>query len=48
MESFEQYIAKAMIVEKMNRPFLNMYAVNKDNSEMMTNIVFITHPFTRY
>jgi len=47
MESFEQYIAKAMIVEKMNRPFLNMYAVNKDNSEIMTNIVFITHPFTR-
>jgi len=31
----------------MKRPFLNLYAVMKDGSEIATNIVFITHHFTR-
>jgi hypothetical protein len=31
----------------MKRPFLNMWGVRKDGSEFLTNIIFITHPFTR-
>ena len=31
----------------MKRPFLNLYAVKKDGTEVLTNIVFITHSFTR-
>jgi hypothetical protein len=34
-------------VSKMKRPFLNLYAIMNDNTEVLTNIVFITHPFTR-
>ena len=34
-------------VPNMKRPFLNMWAVNKDGNEFLVNIVFITHPFTR-
>ena len=34
-------------VTQMKRPFLNVYAVKSDGSETMTNIVLITHPFTR-
>jgi hypothetical protein len=34
-------------VPNMKRPFLNMWGVRKDGSEFLTNIVFITHPFTR-
>ncbi len=34
-------------VPNMKRPFLNMWAVRKDGSEFLVNIVFITHPFTR-
>ena len=34
-------------VPSMKRPFLNMWAVRKDGSEFLVNIVFITHPFTR-
>jgi len=34
-------------VPDMKRPFLNMWAVRKDGSEFLANIVFITHPFTR-
>jgi hypothetical protein len=34
-------------VPQMKRPFLNMWAVRKDGSEYLVNIVFITHPFTR-
>ena len=38
---------KNMQVEVMKRPFLNLYAVKKDGTEIATNIVFITHSFTR-
>jgi hypothetical protein len=31
----------------MKRPFLNTYAVKSDGTEIMTNIVLITHAFTR-
>ena len=31
----------------MKRPFLNLWGVRKNNTEFLTNIVFITHPFTR-
>jgi len=34
-------------VPTMKRPFLNLYAVMKDGKEVATNIVFITHSFTR-
>jgi len=34
-------------VPTMKRPFLNLYAVMKDGKEIATNIVFITHSFTR-
>ena len=34
-------------VPTMKRPYLNLYAVMKDGSEKATNIVFITHHFTR-
>lgn len=34
-------------VPTMKRPFLNMWGVRKDGSEFLTNIAFITHPFTR-
>jgi hypothetical protein len=34
-------------VPNVKRPFLNMYAVKKDGTEITTNIVFITHSFTR-
>lgn len=32
---------------QLKRPFLNCYAVKTDNTEILTNIIFITHPFTR-
>ena len=35
------------IIPTMKRPFLNLYAVMKDKREIATNIVFITHHFTR-
>ena len=35
------------VIPTMKRPFLNLYAVMKDGSEKATNIVFITHHFTR-
>ena len=38
---------KNMQVEVVKRPFLNLYAVKKDGSEVATNIIFITHSFTR-
>ena len=38
---------KNMKVDVVKRPFLNLYAVKKDGSEIATNIVFITHSFTR-
>lgn len=31
----------------VKRPFLNLYAVMKDGRDVLTNIVFITHSFTR-
>lgn len=34
-------------VEIMKRPFLNLWYVDNNNNEILTNIVFITHPFTR-
>ena len=34
-------------VETVKRPFLNLYAVKKDGTEIATNIIFITHSFTR-
>jgi len=34
-------------IEVVKRPFLNLYAVMKDGKEVITNIVFITHSFTR-
>jgi hypothetical protein len=46
-ECFVKCCKNKIFVEQMYRPFLNMYAVKKDNTEIMTNIVFITHPFTR-
>jgi len=46
---YRWYINKYTIQEvpSMKRPFLNMWGVRKDGSEFLTNIVFITHPFTR-
>ena len=46
---YRWYLAKYTIQEipSMKRPFLNMWGVRKDGSEFLTNIVFITHPFTR-
>ena len=38
---------KDLIIPTMKRPFLNLYAVMKDGKEITTNIVFITHHFTR-
>jgi hypothetical protein len=38
---------KGTIVPTVNRPFLNLFAVKKDGSEVATNIIFITHAFTR-
>jgi hypothetical protein len=35
------------IVPVMKRPFLNLYVVKKDGSEVASNIIFITHSFTR-
>lgn len=35
------------IVPVMKRPFLNLYIVKKDGSEVASNIIFITHSFTR-
>jgi len=34
-------------VETVSRPFLNLQAVKKDGSEVKTNIIFITHSFSR-
>ena len=34
-------------IETVKRPFLNLYAVKKDGTEIATNIIFITHSFTR-
>jgi hypothetical protein len=34
-------------VTTMKRPFLNVYAVKKDGTEHLINIVLVTHPFTR-
>ena len=34
-------------VETVKRPFLNLQAVKKDGSEVKTNIIFITHSFSR-
>jgi hypothetical protein len=39
--------SKSGNVPTMKRPFLNLYAVMKDGKEIATNIVFITHSFTR-
>jgi hypothetical protein len=46
---YRWYINKYTIQEvpSMKRPFLNMWGVRKDGSEFLTNIVFISHPFTR-
>jgi hypothetical protein len=46
---YRWYINKYTLQEvpSMKRPFLNMWGVRKDGSEFLTNIVFITHPFTR-
>ena len=38
---------KNLTVEVVKRPFLNLYAIMKDGSEKTTNIIFITHSFTR-
>ena len=35
------------IVPVMKRPFLNLYIVKKDGSEVASNIIFISHHFTR-
>jgi hypothetical protein len=35
------------IVPVMKRPFLNLYVVKKDGSEVASNIIFISHHFTR-
>lgn len=34
-------------IGSMGRPFLNTFVQKNDGSEIMTNIVLITHPFTR-
>jgi hypothetical protein len=34
-------------IEVVKRPFLNLYAVMKDGTEKITNVIFITHSFTR-
>ena len=34
-------------IPTVKRPFLNLYAVKKDGTEVTTNIIFITHAFTR-
>ena len=39
--------SKSGNVPVMKRPYLNLYAVMKDGSEKATNIVFLTHSFTR-
>jgi len=39
--------SKSGNVPVMKRPFLNLYCVMKDGSEKASNIVFITHHFTR-
>jgi hypothetical protein len=38
---------KLNTVPVVKRPFLNLYAVKKDGSEIATNIIFISHAFTR-
>uniref|UniRef100_A0A6C0HMR0 Glycosyl transferase family 1 domain-containing protein n=1 Tax=viral metagenome TaxID=1070528 RepID=A0A6C0HMR0_9ZZZZ len=43
---YNKYTGKLDVIQ-MKRPFLNVYAVKPDGSEIMTNIVLITHPFTR-
>jgi len=35
------------IVPTMKRPFLNLYIVKKDGTEVASNIIFISHHFTR-
>ena len=35
------------IVPVMKRPYLNLYIVKKDGSEVASNIIFISHHFTR-
>lgn len=51
MQIYNKYftIIDNMTIEipTMKRPFLNLYAVMKDGTEKTTNIVFITHHFTR-
>jgi len=39
--------SKSGNVPVMKRPYLNLYAVMKDGSEKATNIIFLTHSFTR-
>ena len=31
---------------KTLRPFLDLYAIDKNGNEILTNILFITHPFS--
>ena len=52
MRFYRWYITKSgfssdFVVPTMKRPYLNLYAVMKDGSEKATNIIFITHSFTR-
>ena len=51
MQIYNKYftIIDNMTIEipTMKRPFLNLYAVMKDGTDKATNIVFITHHFTR-
>lgn len=45
---FSNNIINASVeVETVKRPFLNLQAVKKDGSEVKTNIIFITHSFSR-
>ena len=43
---YNKHTGKLDVIQ-MKRPFLNVYAVKPDGSEIMTNIVLITHPFAR-
>ena len=44
---FNNVINGGSEAETVKRPFLNLQAVKKDGSEVKTNIIFITHSFSR-
>ena len=46
-EGYSNDNGKSQEIEVVKRPFLNLYAVMKDGSEKITNVIFITHSFTR-